>query len=219
LELKKIEEEGCLPNPTYKVYVNGAVASDVRVNGLPAGPYQSYFTAPVVWWMKRASMQLLNGAAGNLEQALKSWIKLDLRRALETHSDDAKMFGWRKLFDHEGKLLEDSLNAEIEAVWQDWMKGGWAVCLRRFDGYHLATKEIERARILALTDSGKRAKLTPHERLILLDAIERLDAVMLPFAPHERPHGTPGLLIDANVARYNLPGGILAAPVEYREAC
>jgi hypothetical protein len=43
------------------------------------------------------------------------------------------------------------------------------------------------------------------ERLALCVAVDDLDAVLLPFAPHERANGRPGVWIDAVRARYLAP--------------
>tara|TARA_R110002020_G_scaffold25225_6_gene82120 strand:- start:4114 stop:4329 length:216 start_codon:yes stop_codon:yes gene_type:complete len=45
-------------------------------------------------------------------------------------------------------------------------------------------------------------QLAHAERIELLDALETLDAVMLPFAPHQRPFGTPGKWIDTVMSTY-----------------
>jgi len=46
--------------------------------------------------------------------------------------------------------------------------------------------------VLALTDEGRAEHLAAPDMDRLLTALEELEAVMLPFAPHQRPHGTPG---------------------------
>ncbi|MES1158329.1 MAG: DUF6058 family natural product biosynthesis protein, partial [Terricaulis silvestris] len=127
----------------------------------------------------------------------------DFRHALLRQAEDARTHAWSHLFDAHGVLDEPALDVEVGGLCSDWLGGGWAVCLQRWHGHHVVTKNLERARIAAMTDGGRR-DLSDAERIALLDAIARLDAVMLPFAPYERPHGTPGLFIDAMRERYRL---------------
>ena len=94
------------------------------------------------------------------------------------------------------------------AEWADWIGGGYGVCLRRFDARSLATKAGEVARIRAITSDGALEVVPPAEKLALIDALERLDAVMQPFAPYQRPHGTPGKWVDPILARYGM--GVIA---------
>lgn len=94
------------------------------------------------------------------------------------------------------------MTAQVRTLCTERLQGGWAVCLRRWDGHHVVTKDLGRARIDALAQGAD--ILTDAWRLKLFNAVERLDAVALPFAPYERPHGTPGKFIDATRKRYRL---------------
>jgi len=220
--LARLLNSGCIPQPTYRVYSNGAVVSAVRRLGEPVGASLDYYSPAVIWWLRRASTLAPSLTDAALPDALKRWLKSDLSAALLSAANDAHRykdaFSWSHLLDQK-QIIESKLEEEINKIWDDWMSGAWAVCLRRFDGYHLVTKEIERARIASITNNGERGVLDRQSRLQLFDAISRLDSVILPFAPHERPHGTPGLFIDAMLERYQLLCPTSEHSIDWRVAC
>jgi hypothetical protein len=188
-----------LPAPTYRVYAAG-IASPIRSIGTCEGPFRAYYGRAVPWWLRRAAEFQRDGL--DVAQAMRGWLGEDLARVLRERAADAHRFAWGHLVAADGTIDAAALAREVETLFADWLDGGWCVCLREFDGHHLVTKESERARIHALTDEGRRATLDPAARHALLDAIARLESVVTPFAPYERPHGTPGLFIDAMEARY-----------------
>jgi hypothetical protein len=192
--MQRLEAVGGMPAPTYTLF-DGAIRSAIRELGDPPKQGGRAFYAPaVIAWLRRAALLDAN--------ALRTWFAESLETALLAQAADARAHGWARLFAADGSLDREALATEIQSLNADWLNGGWAVCLRRWNGYHVVTKDLERARVGAITADGTRETLSPNERLALQDAIERLDAVMLPFAPYERPHGTPGLYIDAMRERY-----------------
>jgi hypothetical protein len=192
--LHRLGDAGGMPAPTYTLF-DGAIRSAIRTLGEPPAQGGRAFYAPaVVAWLRRAALLDAN--------ALRTWFAESLETALLAQAADARAHGWTRLFAADGSLDREALATEIQSLNADWLNGGWAMCLRRWNGYRVVTKDLERARIGAITADGTRDTLSPNERLALQDAIERLDAVMLPFAPYERPHGTPGLYIDAMRERY-----------------
>ncbi len=200
-DLAAIEAAGALPNPTYVIFVN-AVRSPIRTLGEPTDDGGAeYYCPAVLSWLRRAA--LIWPSEPGLSERLKSWFAGSLRNALQAQATAARQFAWSHLFGANGAISEAALEQEAGSLHANWMNGGWAVCLRRWNGDHVVTKDLERARIGALTQDAMR-ELNTEERLQLLDAIERLDSVILPFAPHERPHGTPGLFIDRMRERYGV---------------
>jgi hypothetical protein len=200
-ELAAIDAAGALPAPTYVLFDN-AIRSPIRTLGEPpAHGGRAFYCRAVLHWIRRA--RLFAPETPGLLDRLQAWFAADFKAALNAQAADARVFAWSHLFDANGAVSSAGLTTEVQTLSADWMKGGWAVCLRRWDGYHVVTKDLERARIGVLTDDATR-NLNEAERQALFDAIERLDSVMLPFAPHERPHGTPGLFIDRMRQRYGL---------------
>jgi hypothetical protein len=202
-ELDALNAAGAMPTPTYVVYAD-AIVSPIRQLGTPddGAVGTEYFCPAVLGWLRHAA--LLQQSKHDTLPALEAAFAESFRSALRRQVSDARLSAWRHLFDARGELIEDAVNEELRTLSADWMNGGWAVCLRKWDGHHVVTKDIERARITMLTDDGKAEALASIDRMALRDAIARLDAVILPFAPHERPHGTPGLFIDRMRERYGV---------------
>jgi hypothetical protein len=200
-DLAAIEAAGALPAPTYVLFEN-AIRSPIRTLGEPPTEGGRAFYCPaVLHWVRRA--RLLSLDRPGLLHRLQDWFADDFEAALQAQVAEARQHAWSHLFDANGDVSPPALAAEAATLSADWMNGGWAVCLRRWNGYHVVTKDLERARIATLTEEATR-DLDAAERQALFNAIERLDSVILPFAPHERPHGTPGLFIDRMRDRYDV---------------
>lgn len=190
----------CLPQPTYMLDPSLTVRSAIRSETLAPQP-EEWFGAAVLPWACRAaeSTLLLPALADRLRQDFAD----DFRQALLV--SEGRAHGWTELFDAAGAIDEAALAKSLDEIWQEnWLGGAYGVCLRRFDGHHLVTKLVERSRIRALTEEGAKPTLTAAEAAAVTTAMARLDAVLTPFAPHERPHGTPGLWIDRIADRYGL---------------
>lgn len=74
--------------------------------------------------------------------------------------------------------------------WASWIAGGYGVCLRVFTAGTCVAKEALGARIKAAIDEPG------HDAATLLADAESLAGLILPFAPWQRPLGTPGRTID-----------------------
>jgi hypothetical protein len=191
----------CLPVPTYVLAPALSIRSAIRSEEVAPAP-EEWFGAAVLPWARRAAE--LAGPLPDLAADLRQEFAADFRRALL--ASEGRLYGWTELFDAAGGLDEDAVTKALDEIWdENWLGGAYGVCLRRFDGHHLVTKLVERSRIRALTAEGAKPALTPAEAAAVTAAMARLDAVLTPFAPHERPRGTPGLWIDRIAARYGLP--------------
>lgn len=195
-----------LPGAIYRIWRNGAIWSPIggHVGKATLGePESEWFSPAALWWARRAwvlasSDQL---TMPQLAARLQVQFKADFTTALR--SSNAAHYGYPELFEN-GDFSIDRCAGIAASEWADWINGGYGVCLRRFDGRHLVAKTSEAGRIKILTSNGTKQQLSPEERLDLLDALENLETVMLPFAPHQRPFGTPGKWIDIIMARYGL---------------
>lgn len=199
-QLMALEAAGVVPKPTYRVGPS-SVISAIRALGQREAGAAGWYGVSVAAWLRRAAVLAEATPAADLADAMADGVARDLVTTLGGAAADAQAFGWGGLF-RDGRCDLTAARAYVDGEWAGWMAGGWAVCLRRFDGHHLAVKEIERQRIGAMLAAGVE---TPAERLALADAMARLDAVLLPFAPHERPHGTPGKFLDEPARRLGLP--------------
>lgn len=196
---------GALPGAIYRVWASGAVWSPIGgwVGGEETGaPQSEWFSPAAVWWARRASVFLESGTPlAQIADVLRETFLADFRSVLETLP--VARLAYPDAFPG-GRLDPQAAEDAGRSEWADWINGGYGVCLRRFDARSLAVKTGEAARVRAITAAGTRETLTASEKLELLDAMEKLDAVMLPFAPHQRPKGTPGFWVDAPLARYGL---------------
>jgi len=210
--LRELVAAGCLPQPTYVLDPSLAVRSAIRSETL-APKLEEWFGAAVLPWARRAAESTLPLPA--LADRLRQDFADDFRQALLV--SEGRVHGWTELFDAAGAIDEAAFTKAFDEIWREsWLGGAYGVCLRRFDGHHLVTKLVERSRIRALTAEGVKPALTAAEAAEVTTAMARLDAVITPFAPHERPHGTPGLWIDRIADRYGLPHP--AAPVDLAAA-
>lgn len=191
----------CLPGPTYVLDPSLSARSAIRSEALAPQP-EEWFGAAVLPWACRAAESTLPLPA--LADRLRQDFAADFRRALLV--SEGRVHGWSELFDAAGAIDEAALAKALDEIWdENWLGAVYGICLRRFDGPHLVTKLVERSRIRALTAEGAKPALTAAEAEQVAAAMARLDAVITPFAPHERPHGTPGLWIDRIADRYGLP--------------
>ncbi len=199
-------EAKAMPGPIYKIWNNDAVWSPVGgQHGNPDSeqPVSTWYTAAALWPARQAKLMMESESLSpdQVTPMFEREFTGDFRAALLANG--AQAFEYQSLFNgpdlDEQKLLEQS-----QLEWQSWIGGGYAVCLRRWDGSHPVIKNVEIARIRTLTGDGKKPALTTAEQKTLLNAIKRLDEVMLPFAPYQRPLGSPGKWVDQILAKYGL---------------
>jgi hypothetical protein len=99
------------------------------------------------------------------------------------------------------RLDSDAAVRCAAAEWESWIDGGYAVCLRRFSGESCVRKESLAKRIRLHLDQAPGYHL---DAAALFDLVERLESLVLPFAPWQRDGGTPGRAIDAPLAQLGL---------------
>lgn len=206
-------EARALPGPIYRLWRDGTSWSPIGGwVGTPrdATAKAEWFSPAATVWARRATLMARSGATPEaIAQRFHEAFAADFAR--EIAENPFTRFGYPELLAN--AAAPGLLPATTKSEWDAWINGGYAVCLRRFDARHLVVKNAQALRIRHITDEGRKPALSPAEILDLLDAIEQLDAVMLPFAPHQRPHGTPGKWIDAILARYDL--GKIALPAYF----
>lgn len=188
-----------IPIPIYTLWPNGAFSSPIggQHGAEPRGEPVHWYAPASAWWIRR-------GAGLAPEQAATAFaarFTADFVTCLQAEPQGP--IGYPGAY-RDGRFDPEAAAEIARAEWQDWIDGGYGVCLRHADARHAITKTCRRSAVLAITDAGRLPALSADQREALLSALEELDSVMLPFAPHQRPHGTPGLWLDAMLARYGL---------------
>lgn len=92
--------------------------------------------------------------------------------------------GMPEVFTPDGTVGGDAAEALLDSEWNHYMDGTYGLCTRSATVREIATKEITIARIKQLAASLEHS---PSEatRAELAQAVDLLDSVSAPFAPHE----------------------------------
>jgi hypothetical protein len=192
---------GVAPQPSYRIWPNGAFSSPIggAHGGEPAGLANDWHSPAAAWWIRRAlgMAETPNEIAALFAEGFVADFVSQLSALPDGHLAYPDVYV-------DGVLSTEAATTLARAEWADWINGGYGVCLRDWSAADAIAKMLQRGRIIALTAGGTRESLSPVDRIALLDAMERLEAVMLPFAPHQRATGTPGLWIDRILLRYGL---------------
>jgi hypothetical protein len=192
-------EAGCAPGPIYaraagEQWWSALAASRGFAPARPSSDARRWYSPSSAWDLRRA---ILNMRAGLtlVEAALanRTHFVAGFVRALP-HIDgaqDAYPSCWtEKGFDGEAAALV------AEREWDAWLDGAYGVCLRVFNADTCIRKESLVIRI--------KQRLPAAHPIDLLDDARALAQMILPFAPWERPHCTPGATIDPLLERASL---------------
>lgn len=188
-----------IPGPIYSIWPNGAFwsAIDGSHGDTPQRDPTHWYSSAAAWWIRRARNQAPPAAAAAFEARFVA--DFVTRLAAEPQGP----LGYPAVY-ASGQFTADAAAIAGRSEWKDWIDGGYGVCLRHADAHHTIVKTCRRATVLSITNEGRATELAADEIDRLLTVLEELDAVMLPFAPYQRPKGTPGLWLDATLERYGL---------------
>jgi hypothetical protein len=160
--------------------------------GGPAEDAERWYSPAAAWSLRRARLALRGGAslaeaaAGN-----RARFQADFADALRAVPEAYHAFP--ACFRADGSVDEAAAATQASEEWAGWLGGGYAVCLRIFNAATCVIKESLRATLKRhIADPAA----WPIDDVDLLTLCERLAQPMLPFAPWERPVGTPGVTID-----------------------
>lgn len=101
-------------------------------------------------------------------------------------------------FRDDGQVDSDRAVRRANQEWAAWLAGGYAVCLRAFTGATCVEKESLGALLKRHIADPANHPMTDVE---CIDTCGKLARLILPFAPWERPTGTPGRTIDVILER------------------
>lgn len=157
-----------------------------------------WYSRAALYWLRRALLAVRLGASP--AEAAERNRDAFIGQFIEALKDEPlASANYPEAFEGEGINFASARRAGI-VEWEYWRTGAYAICLRSFTGAASVTKE----------SVGRKIKAELVEPTIsdvdLLDLVERLDSVMLPFAPSERPHCTPGLTVDRVLELLQLGG-------------
>jgi hypothetical protein len=157
-----------------------------------------WYSPASLYWLRRASLARRKGASiaeaasGNSETFTQQFVSaLELEPLAPFNYPDAFV----------GEALDHKAAGKIaESEWHNWTCGAYAVCLRSFTGQSCVGKESLGRALRTEFDSDQRT-LTDEQ---VVDLVERLATLLMPFAPFERPVGTPGIAVDRVLHRLDL---------------
>jgi hypothetical protein len=198
--LAELKAAAIIPRPTYEIYDTGII-SPIAALGRAGRHLGTYYGPAITGWLRRCAMYRRQCSAEQLAPAMRMWLDRDFLRALIGQSEAASKFGWSHLFEA-GELVPDRFASAATQLWNEWLGGGWAVCLNHFSGYDVVTKDVELERIPILAEIQADQSWRGLE---LIDCVLRYDAIVRPFAPFERPISSRRRVVDLVVLDHELP--------------
>jgi hypothetical protein len=186
---------GCAPGPVYVLGDEGwwsALDRDERA--MPEGP--AWYSPGAAWGIRRASLVARDGASdADVATMLARDFAAAFVRALAAVDGAATAFPGCFV---DGAIDTIAAHVVARAEWDSWLDGGYAVCLRVFTAATCVMKETLAARMKAALATDD------YDAAALLVMAEQLAGIILPFAPWQRPTGTPGRTIDRLLAEQAL---------------
>jgi hypothetical protein len=194
---------GCAPGIVYArdsagEWWSALGAYQGRMPPQPAEASRCYYAPAAAWGLRRAVLATRGGSsAAQAAEANRDDFAAAFRTAL---GPDARI-AFPTCFADDGTLDESGVAAAARREWELWIAGVYAVCLRGFTAETCIRKETLGAMLKQSLAAGLHA---PEEVRAQLAMAEELSLLVLPFAPWERPGGTPGLTIDRLLAEQAL---------------
>jgi hypothetical protein len=194
--VKRLIEAGAMPGAIYAEQ-GGVWWSALGATEPPSGTI--WYASAALWWGRRAMLGLGQGlsiddaAARNRAHFIAGFV-----RALS--DEPLAVIAFSDAFPDE-RVDADAAARRAAIEWESWIRGGYAVCLHRFSGESCVRKESLGKRIRLHMDQVPGYHLDDET---LFDLVERLESMVLPFAPWQRDGGTPGRAIDRPLAQLEL---------------
>jgi hypothetical protein len=184
--VERLIAAGCAPGPIYAFGADGWWSALGADEPPPAGEH--WYSPGAAWGLRRAELAVRGGsspdaAAAMLRDRFADAFVVALHR--QRHALDA----FAGCFSGDD-VDPGAARAAADAEWESWIGGGYGVCLRVFTAETCVAKESLGAWIkAAVVEPG-------YDAAALLVDAEGLAGLILPFAPWQRPTGTPGRTID-----------------------
>lgn len=167
---------------------------------MPPTRGQRWYSPASLWWLRRAMIMMRGGLTAE-EAARKNqdMFGSDFASLLENTPDGSMSFP--QCFDSAGRIIDAEARMAAQKEWTAWIIGGYAVCLRDFSAASCIRKEAIGA---VLKRVSREDAFKDHDPLEILPLCQELSTLLTPFAPWERPVGTPGKTIDQALQFYGL---------------
>jgi hypothetical protein len=175
--LGELQDRGMLPRPSYRLRMD--IACDSFFGAHAENHAIDWYAHGTVAWAG------LLGTLDGPDQALQVFAGRYRRRLAQLAAEG--------LLTDDGALASD---AHIGSEWRHFLDGTYGLCTRTGLPEDIAAKEAAIVRIRALTELGARQGLDEEERRKLADAVDLLDRVSAPFAPHERMRSSRRRWVD-----------------------
>ena len=182
---------GCAPGPVYAwsgQWWSALAASRGLLPSAPPDRSELFYSRSAAWDLRRASLHVRAGASPEMA-AIANRDHFAARFAQLMPEIDGADAAFAPCWT-EGRFDPDRARIAAHAEWASWLQGAYGVCLRVFAAQNCIAKEALAARL-----KRRISECVPASDL--LDDAQALAGLILPFAPWERPSGTPGLTIDA----------------------
>lgn len=169
-------------------------------SALPSPLAEVWLSPWTAWAFRRAVLAAADGASDEACARLESdrFSRQFASTLIQIPSAPAR---FPDCFDDDGCVDPGNAGRGANEEWANWLDGGYAVCLRAFTGASCVEKESLGALLKRhIADPVDH----PMTRAECLDACVTLSDLMLPFAPWERPIGTPGRTIDVLLERFGV---------------
>jgi hypothetical protein len=187
---------GAMPGAIYAEQ-EGVWWSALGATEPPSGTI--WYAPAALWWGRRAMLGLKQGLSVQ-ETAARNRIHFIATFLRALSGEPLARLAFPDAFPNE--RLDPAAAARCAAAeWESWIGGGYAVCLLRFSGESCVRKESLGKRIRLHMDQVPGYLLDDET---LFDLVERLESLVLPFAPWQRDGGTPGRAIDGPLAQLEL---------------
>ena len=184
--VEQLVAAGCAPGPIY-AFGDEGWWSALGADG-PAPGGEHWYSPGAAWGLRQAELLTRDGRTpADAAMALRDRFAAAFVIAL-SHQRHARA-AFAGCFSGEAVDAE-AATAAAQDEWASWLQGGYGVCLRVFTAETCVAKESLGAWL------KQKIAEPDHDPAELLGDAEALAGLILPFAPWQRPVGTPGRTID-----------------------
>lgn len=181
---------GCAPGPIYIEKPDEQWWTALGSDAPYPGKGIAYYSRGAAWGLRRALLWQRDGAtveqcAARLQNQFVAGF-IDQLSAMPIARE-----AFSTCYDDSGSVNTAIAQRIAIEEWQSWLGGGYGVCLHHFTPFTCVRKE---SLGFVMKAAMKDSTLMGADEF--LSMAEELESLLLPFAPWQRPAGTPGLTID-----------------------